>query len=46
VSTPNREAHFNEEDAGDLAYELLEGEAVVTMKQREQRLPALRYWMA
>jgi hypothetical protein len=28
-----------------LAYELLEGEAVVTMKQREQRLPALRYWM-
>jgi hypothetical protein len=45
VSTPNREAHFNEEDAGDLAYELL-GEAVLTMKQREQRLPALRYWMA
>jgi hypothetical protein len=46
VNTPNGEAHFNQEDAGDLAYELLEGEAVVTMKQREQRPPALRYWMA
>jgi hypothetical protein len=46
VNTPNREAHFNQEDAGDSAYESLEEEAVVTMKQREQRLPALRYWMA
>jgi hypothetical protein len=43
VNTPNREAHFNKEDVGDLAYELLEGEAVVTMKQQEQQLPALHY---
>jgi hypothetical protein len=29
---PNQEAYFNEEDVGDLVYELLEGEVVLTIK--------------